>query len=255
MDLNLSKIVAAIGSGASDVQERPRATCTGGCGKPVAERGAWCEPCATQDRAERRRAWLRNAYASLPRDPDCPKGRQTERGGWDWARYGDPIYEAIAAKTPALHAAVKEWRRRSGSMALLGWVTGSGKTAAVVALAHRMLDAARDNPAIGGDDLWFAAGIRFVPAIDLATARKEHRLGAGEPPLLEAAVDARLLILDELGYLEARHDITAIQEVIDARYRAARPTIYTSGATKAQLAEVYGHATVRRIELGKLVTP
>ncbi len=241
----LAGLLAGIGDGPSDNPAPAVHRCAGDCEAQVPTRGDYCAPCGVRLATELRTSMLAAAYESLP-------------GGWDWARFGSQAYAVVAAKrlpggpVRPLHDAAHAWRRQTGTMTLLG-PSGAGKTAAAVAIAHRILDCARDRP-LPAADLRFAAGLRFVPAIDIATARREHRLGQGDPPLLTMASKASLLILDELGYLETKHDLSAVQEVVDARYRGSLPTIYTSGQTWAGLAKVYGDATARRVcELGQLV--
>ena len=85
----------------------------------------------------------------------------------------------------------------------------------------------------------------FAKAADLGAARRCHALGEGEPEALQDAVDAELLLLDDLGQDEKRNN--TMMDVLDARYDACRPTLVTSGFTVEQLGERYGQALVRRI--------
>jgi DNA replication protein DnaC len=212
--------------------------CVGGCDSVVAARGNYCQPCAESQAAQMRAMYLADASASLP--------------AWPWARFGAPDYERAVAKSGAvLAAAGKAWRRHNNNLVLLG-PTGCGKTATVVAMAYRMVESA-ERATTSAKDLAFVAGLRFISAKDIATARREHKLGAGESPLEHSAQVATLLILDELGY-EPQTD-TAIPDIIDARYRAQLPIIVTCGLTEAELASRYGDATKRRLcQIGRVVS-
>ena len=169
---------------------------------------------------------------------------------WPWARFEHAQFPVTTTHKAILEAA-RSWRRINGSLALLG-PTGAGKTASAVALAHRIIDACLARKRSDAD-MRFAVGLRFISAKDLAQARREHKLGAGDSPLEAMAIAATLLILDELGY-EPQID-TTISDVVDARYRAGLPIVVTSGLSEAELAVRYGDAVKRRLcERGRVVS-
>lgn len=146
-------------------------------------------------------------------------------------------------------AVLGHWTREKGNLVLCG-PSGSGKTTGAVARCRNILSAAekRGTP----EEFRFACGIRFATAADLATARRQHPLGDGEPFEIEEAIAAPLLILDELGF-ESQAD-TAIPELADIRYRKNRLTITTTGLKEAEMIARYGEATVRKLTAsGKLV--
>ncbi len=90
----------------------------------------------------------------------------------------------------------------------------------------------------------------FVSSFDLAKARREQRLGKGEADIIESAVKADLLLLDEL--CAERSVDTALDEVIRARWDNCLPTIYTCGFPRTQILE-YGAGVERRVTEGATV--
>jgi DNA replication protein DnaC len=128
-----------------------------------------------------------------------------------------------------------------GSAVLLG-PSGSGKTLAAVGLAHRLVAAVKKAPT---EQAVFLVSIsRWMTAHSLARARRQYSLGDGEAPAIAEAMDAPLLIIDELGFEPATE---VLFEVVDARYAKRWPTIVTSGKTQVEFTERYGDALVRRL--------
>jgi len=195
------------------------------CGEPVQYYRQSCPKCQELQRLADRRLLLGEAIRSL--------------AGFPWAVWGgkwesDCQYVIVSA--------LGHWTRAKGNMLLSG-PSGCGKTTASVARARMILQKAEKEGT--PDEFRFACGIRFASALDLSTARKQHALGHGEPPEIETALDAELLILDELGF-EAQTD-TVIPELADLRYRKNRLTITTTGLRPAELVSRYGEATVRKL--------
>jgi hypothetical protein len=87
--------------------------------------------------------------------------------------------------------------------------------------------------------------------MELARARAQHRLGDGEAPVIEKAVSAKLLVLDELGAEVGRDSATA--EVLHRRHERDRDTIWTSPFTLSDLAKKYGEGIARRLVEGTVV--
>ena len=195
------------------------------CGAPVRHYRDVCDVCRAVQHIADRRLLLGASRRSLP---DMP-----------WAVWGEGWTSTCAR---GIVAALGHWTRAKGNLVLCG-PTGCGKTTAAVARARKLLEQAeRPCPP---EDFRFACGVRFAAAADLATARKQHPLGSGEPVEIETAIDASLLILDELGY-ESQQD-TAIPELADIRYRKNRITITTTGLRPAEMVARYGEATVRKL--------
>jgi DNA replication protein DnaC len=138
-----------------------------------------------------------------------------------------------------IRSAVNQWSWGDGNLLLLG-DTGCGKTLGAAVLARRLLTTAKTER-----DCRRARGIVFVEAARLAIAREQHELGHGEAPLVQRCVSASLLILDELGYLDK--GTGTVEQVVDARNKARRPTVVTSGMTPQELQARYGGATARKL--------
>jgi DNA replication protein DnaC len=161
-----------------------------------------------------------------------------------WARTNSPEF-AEKCSLPELRKFAATYHPQDNSAVASG-LTGIGKTTALVALANRALDEARE---LGNLDHWIVRAC-WATAHDLASARREHRLGCGEAPLIAAAKRASVLFLDELGF-EPPSEIAF--EVIDLRYRAGLPTLVTTGLridpdpSGQSLRQKYGDALVRRL--------
>lgn len=228
----------------SDVVYRCRCTAV------VPGRLDMCAECIAADQSYRRGRSLADAFASV-----SPEGAQ------DWCRVGTRDYltavrQAIAVcerfaepdRTAALRIVQGHYKRADGSLMLLG-PTGVGKTAIATACALRVLDLGLRGK-LDRDAMKFAVGIRFVSALDMARVREDTRLGV-KPPLMLEAERATLLILDEIGFEKRGTDPTIVRDLMWDRARCGKPTIITSGKTRAQLENVstgYGQPMIRRIE-------
>lgn len=230
--------------------------CAGGCGGAVPQRGGYCEPCAEAQRRDLRAMYLAPAYESL-----------SPGGALAWCRFGTSEYKTRSAR--AFDAARRlptdrrdralellcagKWNRRSGNLLVLG-PKRIGKTLLVVAMGHKILDTALEGK-LDAEAFAFVCGLRFITGLDLGRARSQSKLGE-EPALIRKANGARLLILDEIGYEDDRHDPNAVRDVIYKRYEASgrRPTILTSGRTLSELKERYGAPCVERLtDLGEVL--
>lgn len=92
----------------------------------------------------------------------------------------------------------------------------------------------------------------FMTCFRLGVARGQSALGQGEPAVVEKAMTAPLLLLDEVGG-EAKTVTNAVRDVLFARDDADLPTWITTGFTSHQLAETYGDGALRRIIEGAYV--
>jgi len=216
--------------------------CAGSCDAMVSRRGDYCDDCATKQRHELRQNLLRTARLTLP--------------DWPWCRFNDPRFKKCTSKIGEAVATADGWRPDKGSILFLG-PTGAGKTITAVALAFKILERAVDLE-VPESFVRLAKGLRFTVGRELSSARRIFPMGGGEPPPILEAQDATLLVLDEIGYEMTKTGDgapdTAIFDVLDARYRAARPVVVTSGLTKAKFAQRYGAAMMRRLEeVGQIV--
>lgn len=136
-----------------------------------------------------------------------------------------------------------------GSSVVLIGPPGSGKTSLAVAMFRAVVEAAAlegPMPLAGlsrrGDGLTH----RVFSAHSLAKARAFHPLGEGEAPAVLAALNADLLLLDELGGEDARY-ASAVTEVIYERHAQMRPTWITTGVDPKAIATRYGGGIARRV--------
>jgi DNA replication protein DnaC len=86
----------------------------------------------------------------------------------------------------------------------------------------------------------------FVSALRIGTARIQSHAGQGEAALVEQAIAAPLLLLDEVGG-EQKTATNAVRDVIFARYDADLPTWITTGFKGGELAAMYGDGALRRL--------
>lgn len=253
---------AALAAGRAPVQAVayvPR--CQGGCNAEVARRGDWCEKCRKASHQRALELALAAAY-----DAVSPGGSRA------WCRGGHPDFEAamvgnMNAKPkplPGLRWLYERlpadkrdqitddlvlrlrWGRSVGSVVIVGPLA-IGKTPFLTALAHRVLDAARDGRVDHRTPAFAAiAGIRYVSGIDLGKAERRHALGRDEPPMITMAKRCSVLIMDEIGFGD-EPEISAVREIIRARYERAdcKPVLFGSGMTIDQLNQRFGEATMK----------
>lgn len=212
----------------------PKCRCAGGCRTVVSRRGEFCTPCGREEVQSRRRIELAQAWSTVP--------------NWTWARFGDPILLANVAKNHSerMYETAECWAPKHGSLSLMGF-TGACKTSLMVAVAARMLEAAM-LPEASSKAVEMVSGIRFINAADLASAARGFPLrGENEVPLVQEAIDASILFLDDLGHEDPKD--RSVWRVYDARYRKDLKTVMSTRLTHAELgsAERYGEDGRRRI--------
>lgn len=181
-----------------------------------------CQQCRDRERFERAKV---RVFASIPKRfrwaIDCNLTTLAERVKLPAERISGALaWAAGLEKVPP-------------SLALTG-VTGAGKTSLVVALFATWFDRHRDE------------GARFVPALELGLARMRHPLGHGDPEAVIVAMEAPLLILDDLG-AEAPMHADVVRQVLHQRHNDDLPTWVTSGLTHAELARRFDGGLARRI--------
>jgi hypothetical protein len=135
-----------------------------------------------------------------------------------------------------LRAFAAEFGFASG--ALVTGPTGVGKTVAAFLAARRYVLRSTELT-----DNGFPV-IVWAKAVDIGTARGQHKLGAHEAPLVEAAKHARVLVLDDLGW---EKDPEALLDVLAHRYDFGAFTLVTSGQSPDALVARYGEPAIRRI--------
>jgi hypothetical protein len=89
---------------------------------------------------------------------------------------------------------------------------------------------------------------------DLIAACREHRLGAGAVELVDRAINAHVLVLDDVGKSVAADAPELIERILDERYRLEvtdRGHRYalavTSGRSESWIINRYGEAAWRRM--------
>jgi DNA replication protein DnaC len=125
--------------------------------------------------------------------------------------------------------------------------TAAGKTSLAAAMLSRIIDDGLDENATPRG-LKRATGARFVDALELRKAVAEHALGAGEAPLLRAAMRASILLLDDVGQeLQLRTAMNPVVEVIRHRHAQSMPTWITTFLDPEDMTRAYDVALRRRV--------
>lgn len=127
----------------------------------------------------------------------------------------------------------------SSQVTFLG-LPGSGKTSLAVAMLRAVLRA----EAATSDRYWRATHL-YVSSFALAKARSSAPLGS-EAPLIERALSAPLVVVDEFGGEDPRH-ASAVKEVVYERHAQDLPTWVTTGVGPREIADRYGGGIARRV--------
>ena len=122
-------------------------------------------------------------------------------------------------------------RKMTTAGGLLFGHSGAGKTSLAVAVYRRFADQ--------------GCGL-FVSAYALAKARAITPLGKGEADVINRAISAHFVVIDDLGSEVAFHN-SAIQEVIYERHAAGKGTLVTTWLSSKELSDKYGDGIARRI--------
>lgn len=156
-------------------------------------------------------------------------GERTIPPEFGWARLDAPeLTRRVDSRRKPLEQVIK--RLLAAHRAVLAGGSGAGKTSLAVACLRQRLD----------------CGARFVSALELASARIQHAAGDGEAAIVQMAMGARLLVLDDLG--EEPHTATsAVRDVIRARHASGLPTWITTGLRSNEIVAKYGDGIRRRV--------
>ncbi|APU89276.1 putative DNA replication protein [Virus Rctr16k] len=205
------------------------------CGEPRSGLGTRCDSCQDKHDARRR---LEHEAREAERDAELRerrRGSALARIPVTWV--DDHALFERSVRSKKLRTVAQRFDPFVNGGAVFTGPTGIGKTACVAYALRRCIRAAtssRDG----------VLGVRWYDAADLALSRRRHRLGEGDPEVLEEAKRAPLIVIDECGPEPAD---SVIFEIVNARYLANRPTIITSGARHEELGGRYGQGFVRRI--------
>lgn len=195
-----------------------------------------CRDCLAAEQAAYNRHLLAKAWSTVP--------------NWPYARFGNPEWRG----DPRIVTKVEQWRSRRAvgsilegqNLAILG-ETGVGKTSAAIAICARMLTRA-ESPTTATADLAWAAGLHWANARDLVEATRKHPLGQrDDAPEIKSAKEAKVLVVDDLGFEVQRRDDDTIAIIYDHRDKAKASTITTSGLNEKGLNDRYGEAVKRKI--------
>lgn len=167
------------------------------------------------------------------------------------ARFGwalDPTPEALAQRIQYDQRKVRQAIDAAPRVDILFLgPSGVGKTSLAVAMAGAWVRR-YSRPAV------------FAESGILSRARARYRLGAGEAPMVEACMDAPLLVLDDLGQEREDRD-GCISDVVYDRHNRGLPTWVTCGlpyesldAFSGRLSARYDGGFARRIsEIGRQI--
>jgi DNA replication protein DnaC len=183
-------------------------------------------PSRDMDPREEEAKALREAHGEVVTALEC-----SVPAHYQWARFSAGELAQRVARKDAVAEAQQAFRQPR--VALCGeWA--SGKTSLAVAMLRAHVLAARGKGAL------------FVRCYRVAQARIQHAAGHGEAPLVEEAVRAPLVLLDDLGG-ERDTAVSPVADIIFERHAEDRPTWVTTGFTKQQLVGRYGAGVVRRL--------
>jgi hypothetical protein len=153
-----------------------------------------------------------------------------------WASFSAP---ELPLRVPASSIGVGQSSWREPRICVMG-ICRAGKTSLAVAMLRQWVRSSERAAA-------------FLHAYRLGVARIQHPAGHGEPEIVELAMRAPLVLLDDLGS-ERDHALSAVPDVIFERHAENRPTWVTTGLTRDQLVKRYGPGVVARIfERAKLI--
>jgi DNA replication protein DnaC len=148
---------------------------------------------------------------------------------YQWSRFSAPELPMRVAPS-AIAQAQASWR--DPRVCLMG-VSRAGKTSLAVAMLRQWVRSSERSAA-------------FLRAYKLAGARLRHPAGHGEPEIVELALKAPLVLIDDLG-CERDSPTNAVVDVIFERHDDGLPTWVTTGLTREQLLARYGLGVVARI--------
>jgi len=184
---------------------------------------------------------FRRVMREMPAEAEAPPAPRT-RGklalallertipqAYRWASFDAP---ELSERVHAASVAIARSSSAEPRVCLMG-VSRAGKTTLGVAMLRA----------------WVARTERratFVHAYRLGVARIQHPAGQGEPDIVETAMRAPLVLIDDLGG-ERDHAMNAVPDVLFERDAEGRATWVTTGLTREMLVKRYGLGVVARI--------
>lgn len=193
----------------------------GACGEKLLSADADCFVCQRLERERREHRDLDQRRMSFARIP--PR--------YAWATFDAPELAARVRDRRAVLAARALTVGRTDRIVLVG-NAGSGKTSLACCILRTLM----------------ARGVasRFVTAGDLAVARRHAALGL-EAPEVDRALDAEVLLIDDLGENDPITAHSAVGHVIHTRHARELATVITTARTSDELDAKYGSGITRRM--------
>lgn len=201
-----------------DLRARTARPCRGGCGaETMVDR---CDACEAREAAiAARQTAIAETDRSIP-------------AGYRWATFDSQDLagrvRVASGKSVAMAAPLASFSR----IVFVG-EPGVGKTSLAVAMLRKRVAASGQRGA-------------FVHAHRLGVARIQHSAGDGEAAIVEFAMRAPLLLLDDVG-TERQTATNAVPDVILERHAEGLPTWVTTWLSPREAAEKYGGGVARRI--------
>ncbi|HEY4012038.1 MAG TPA: ATP-binding protein [Polyangiaceae bacterium] len=193
--------------------------CAGGCGMKLSGAGT-CPDCEARQREESRRRG--NVGATQYYLPARHK----------WAAFEAPELATRVRDKAAIEKAVAACGASMDRIVLSG-LPGVGKTTLAACIAKRR---ALEHGTVG----------RYVTARQLMLGRSQSSLGS-EATIVEEAIDAELLIIDDLGADDPQHHGSAVLDVVYERFAAEKPMIITLYIGIDEIEPRYGGGFGRRL--------
>jgi DNA replication protein DnaC len=178
-----------------------------------------CSTCADRRRRTEEHARLAAALEAIP-----AKHERAAFGSDELARFVRSDRAEALAERSAEQMLVTMYGR-----------SGAGKSSLAAAMVRRVVERAAEGHAWARRRV---VGVRWIPAWALGEARSQHALGADEAPLVVAAMNATLLVLDDLGK-EAPRKRDGVVHVLHARWSKDLPTYVTTELDAEAVARSY----------------
>lgn len=194
-------------------------------------------PTEPPERAALRLAWDADR-TKTQRDRQIARMTACIPTGYAAARLGT---ESLRKRVRFSTTAIADTERALGESTIV-WtgLSGSGKSSLACA-------AIRGRAEREADSEWARGRFMFLRASELAVASKHQSLGEGTPELVRSAIDADLVVIDELGSEPRSPHWQDVEDVVFARYERALPTWFTTWTTLDDIASRYGDGFARRV--------